>query len=195
MESRFRVSVAAALCLVAANAGCAVFSRNEPLPSGTLGTQTVSATARVTALDLKTRLVTLQRPDGSIISFRAGDEVRNLGKVKVGDQVRVTYSAALAYEVKKAGTGAPGTSVATNADRAPLGDKPGGTIAQDQKVTATIVGIDKKAMMVTLRGPDGSITPVAVRDPKKLDKVAVGDLVEVTYTQAVGIQVEEADTR
>jgi hypothetical protein len=44
---------------------------------------------------------------------------------------------------------------------------------------------------VTLRGPEGNSLTVKARDPKKLDKVAVGDLVNITYTEEVAILVEE----
>src|SRR5580765_2510888 len=69
--------------------------------SGTVSEGLVSATAKVKAIDQKTRHVTLQRSDGSELKFVAGDEVRNLAQVKVGDEVTVSYYESLAYEVKK----------------------------------------------------------------------------------------------
>jgi len=180
----------AAVCITLGVAGCAASSKEAPLPSGIVSAGTVSATATVKSLDLKTRRVTLQRADGSLVKFRAGDEVRNLAQVKVGDAVTVTYYEALAYEVRKPGEGAPGASVAAGVDRAKLGEKPGAAAAQVTTVTATIAAIDKPAMTVTLRGPDGDMTTVKARDPQKLDRVAVGDLVDITYTEALGISVE-----
>jgi hypothetical protein len=38
-------------------------------------------------------------------------------------------------------------------------------------------------------GSDGETTTIKARDPQKLDRVAVGDLVDITYTQAVAISV------
>ena len=46
--------------------------------------------------------------------------------------------------------------------------------------------------MVTLRRADGELVPVKVRDPKKLDAVSVGDMVEITFTEAMAISVDEA---
>jgi Cu/Ag efflux protein CusF len=200
MRSKVTTTMAA-LCMSAVMTACAASSKPAapapqaaaaaaPLPSGVVGENVVSATATVKALDQKTRMVTLQRSDGSVIKFKAGDEVRNLAQVKVGDEVKVTYYESLAYEVKKPGESAPGTAVAGGMKRAELGEKPGGIAGQVTTVTATIAGIDKAAGTVTLRSPEGELTTIKVRNPDNLNRVSVGDLVEITYTEAVAISVE-----
>jgi hypothetical protein len=40
-------------------------------------------------------------------------------------------------------------------------------------------------------GPDGDSVTVTIRDPKKLENVKVGDLVEISYTEAVALSVEK----
>ena len=55
--------------------------------------QTITARAKVQAIDLATREVTLVGPEGSVFTVHAGDAVRNLDKVKVGDTVVTTYYA------------------------------------------------------------------------------------------------------
>jgi Cu/Ag efflux protein CusF len=92
--------------------------------------------------------------------------------------------------VKKPGDAVPGASVAATADRAELGEKPGATGARVTTVTATIAGIDKSAGTVTLKGPEGNLTTIKARDPQNLNRVSVGDLVQITYTEALGISVE-----
>ncbi len=198
MRTRTITTTMIVACLAGGVAACAVSSKKaEPAPpapaapvSGTVGENVVSATATVKAVDLKTRHVTLQRADGSVFKFAVGDEVRNLPQVKVGDEVKVTYYESLAYEVRKAGEGAPVAAVAAGAARAPLGDKPAGLVGQATTVTATIAAIDKAAPTVTLRAPSGELTTFKVRHPEKLDQVAVGDLVDITYTEALAISVE-----
>ena len=96
-----------------------------PVVSGTLGEQAVKVTAKVKKVDLKTRHVTLEGPDGKRVTVTAGDEVRNLAQVKAGDDVVVTYYESIAYEVKKPGDATPGVAVAEGAQRAKLGEKPG----------------------------------------------------------------------
>ncbi len=201
---RFGKAAAAALCLSATLTACTesnkeVYAPPPPppapaaatdLPSGVVGQNAVTATAKVKALDLKTRHVTLQRPDGSLIKFVAGDEVRNLPQVKVGDDVSVTYYESLAYEVHKAGTEIPDATVTEGVGRAKLGEKPGALGVQAATVTATIAAIDKAAGTVTLKGPDGDLTTIKARNPDNLNRVTVGDLVAITYTEAIAISVD-----
>jgi len=162
------------------------------LPSGKIDAGTVSGTATVQRINLKTRHVTLKNADGTTFTIVAGPEVRNLKQVKKGDLVRVTYHESLAYQVMKAGTAQPGVAASTDVSRAPLGEKPSGTVTQTATVRATIAAIDKSASTVTLRGPKGNLTTIKARDPSKLDAVKVGDLVDITYTEALAVAVERA---
>jgi hypothetical protein len=151
----------------------------------------VTATARVKAIDLQTRHVTLERDDGSEVTLQVDDTVRNLPQVKVGDVVKASYYESLAYEVKKPGTATPGATVAEQAGRAKVGEQPAGAGARVTTVVVTITGIDKAAGTVTVQGPTGQATPIKARDPRNLDRVAVGDLVEITYTEAVAVSVDK----
>lgn len=160
------------------------------LPSGVIGEASVTETFTVKAIDHKTRMVTLERPDGTASTFHVSKEARNLPQVKVGDRVTATYAESLAFAVRKPGTDAPGTTVVQGATRAEPGAKPGGAVAQVTTVTVTIVGIDKAAGTATVKGPEGKVVTVKARDPRNLDKVSIGDLVDVTYTEAVEIIVE-----
>jgi len=45
---------------------------------------------------------------------------------------------------------------------------------------------------ITLRGPHGDLSVVKVKDPSKLDAVQVGDVVDITYTEALAVAVEKA---
>jgi hypothetical protein len=202
---KIQIASAAALCITVGLAGCAETAKEsgsaQPAPavapapaappvSGVVREGTVSATATVAAIDQDTRQVELRRADGSMIKFRAGENVRNLAQVKVGDEVTASYYESLVYEVKKPGEVALGGAVAEGLQRSKLGEMPGGVAARVIVINAAIAAIDKPAGTVTLRGPSGDMTTIKARDPQKLDRVAVGDVVEITYTEAVAISVE-----
>jgi Cu/Ag efflux protein CusF len=197
MQTRIPTSVSmVALCLSLGLAGCSAWSKSSkeaaaaaPV-SGTVGEELVSATATVKAIDLETRRVTLQRPDGSLIKFRVSDEVRNLPQVKVGDEVTVTFYESLAYEVRRPGEATPGVAVGEGVGRAAPGERPAAAGVRVTTLTATIDAIDKAAGTVTLRAPEGETTTIKARNPQNLERVAVGDLVEITYTEGVAISVE-----
>jgi len=111
--------------------------------------------------------------------------------IQVGDPVIGKYYEALVVEVKKAGEGTPGVSTQQAVARSKPGEVPAGAVGQQITVTATIEAIDKKARTVTIKGPEGNSVTVKARDPKNLDKVKVGDNVEITYTEALVISLDK----
>jgi Cu/Ag efflux protein CusF len=150
----------------------------------------VTGTATVEAVDLEKRMVTLKRADGSLFDLTVGEEVRNLPQVKVGDQVVVKYHESIAIQVTKPGA-AEGSEVKETVARAKPGEKPAGAVAKQVTVTATVEKIDRKKMIATLKGPEGKVVDVKVRNPKNLENVKVGDQVVITYTEAVAVSVEK----
>lgn len=67
---------------------------------GGLVAETVKITARVTAVNTATRKVSLKLPDGTTKSIKVGNGV-NLAAVKVGDDVTVRHTEAMAIVVEK----------------------------------------------------------------------------------------------
>lgn len=166
-----------------------------PPPSGTIAEQTVTATATVEKIDHKTRKVTLRGADGRTIQIKAGDRVRNLAQVKKGDEVTVTYFESLAFEVRRQGEATPGAQVTAASAAARPGERPAGLEAQQVTVTSTIEAIDERAGTVTLKDADGELFTTRVRHPERLKLVRVGDLVDLTYTEALAVSVEAAPAR
>lgn len=151
----------------------------------------VEVTAKVAKIDQKTREVTLKADDGREYSFVASEDVKNLPQVQVGDVVTIAYAEAFVYDVKKGGVAADGGTVIAGGS-AEAGQKPAGAIARETKVTVLITAIDPKAPSVTFKGPAGNTRTIKVLHPEKLKGVSVGDTVDITYTEALAIKVEEA---
>ena len=154
-----------------------------------------AVTATVEAIDHATRMVTLKGPKGNTFTFKAGEEVRNLPQVKVGDQVVAKYYESIAIEVKKPGEATPGVTKEEAAGRARQGEKPAGVMASQVTITATVKAIDMNKPSVTLQGPEGNTKELKVKDPKKLENVKVGDKVVITYTEALALSVEKAEKK
>ena len=156
----------------------------------TAAMNSVSVTATVTAIDQTTRAVTIKTTDGKDYSFIAGDAVKNLAQVAVGDIVTATYTEALLYEVKSGGT------TWRIADHGNLqgggGDKPAGMVGQKTTVTVVITAIDTATPSVTFKGPAGNVRTIKVQQPEKLTGVKVGDTVDITYVESVAVSVEKA---
>jgi Cu/Ag efflux protein CusF len=160
-------------------------------PKGEAVVSSTEVTATVLKVDQKTREITLRKQDGTEYSFVAGDAVKNLAQVNVGDVVVATYTEAIAYEVKKGGT-AVGAETTMGAKAAALGEKPAGAVGQKTTVTVTITAIDAKVPSVTFKGPEGNSQTIKVKYPEKLKGVNIGDTVELTYAEALAIRVEKA---
>ena len=151
----------------------------------------VTVTATVEALDLGKRLITLKGPKGNVVTFRVDDRVKNLPQVKVGDQVVAKYYESVAVRIAQAGE--PLTTEASGVTSAKPGGMPGAVAARQVTVTASVEGIDKETPSITLKGSEGDVVTVIVRDPKNLEKVKVGDKLAITYTEALAISVERAE--
>lgn len=186
-----RCHVALLMALVLPLAAC---TRTPPEPVEVEESVKVSAT--VEAIDLPNRLITLRVPEGEAVTVEVSPEVRNLAQVKVGDQLVVTYYAALAAEFKKPGEGVEGVQEEVGAGRAELGERPAGAVGRQVKATVVIESVDKKTNTVSFRGPYGMLRTITVQDPDAqafVKKLKIGDQVEMTYTEAVAIAVEPAN--
>ena len=156
--------------------------------------QSIEVNAVVAAVDRETREVTLDLGDGDTTTFIAGDEVRNLDQLDVGDVVYAQYVETLDVQVLENDGSEPETADLVSAARAEEGAKPGYAIIGAQVVTATVESIDLDDNTFELRGPDGEVTKYTARNPDNLRRAEVGDLVVFTVTSAVAVTVEEAPT-
>jgi ribosomal 50S subunit-recycling heat shock protein len=155
----------------------------------------VEETATVEAVDQTTRMVTLKGPKGNSVTFKAGDQVRNLAQVKVGDEVKFAYYESLAVRVLKKGEAFPTASETEAVARAQKGEMPAGVVGKEMAVNATITAIDQAAKTATLKGEDGKSVTVTPLRPEKLKEVNVGDRLVITYTEAVAVKVEKSEKR
>jgi Cu/Ag efflux protein CusF len=202
MTSTTILRTAVATALAASLAACSTHEHATPPPpvaatavtkeEGTVRrSDVVTAQATVVGIDRKKRLVTLRGHDGEDFTIRADESVKNFAQIRKGDEVTATYYRAIAARVRKPGEATPGITTGEQLQTAEPGQKPAGAGARTVQVTATVTKIDRDAGEITLRGPRGRSVAVAVRDRSNLDRVKKGDLVEVTYTEAVAISVEK----
>ena len=179
---RFKLFVV--VVAVAMFAGCA-----SQKPSGKLE-NVVEARATVTAIDLSRREMTLKDSKGRAFIVEVLEQVKGLDQIRVGDEVVVSYTEALAWQVKPADEGAPGITSDTGVTTTKADDRPGGTVGRTISLTATITRIDLADGTVTLTGPGGNSRTFKARDPSNLKKVHVGELVDITYTEALVASIQ-----
>jgi Cu/Ag efflux protein CusF len=153
--------------------------------------ETVKVAATITAIDKATRGVTLKGPKGDELMITAGPEVKNFDQMKVGDQVTVEYVRALALELKKGGGLVVQRTEQAGAVGAKPGERPAGAVGREVKVVADVVGVDPATQTVTLKGPQRTVE-LKIADPEQFKRVAKGDQVEATFTEAIAIAVTPA---
>lgn len=184
--------VALALAGAASLVVSAAPQESKAAPGKIGSSEAVMVRATVEAVDPAARTVTLKGPRGKSFTVGVDDKVANLAGLKVGDEVVASYYEAVAFELKKPGEAVPGKSVTEGVVPGRSGGKTPGLDSRQVKVVATIEVIDPQKGTVTLKGPEGKSVEVKARDPRNLEKVKVGDLVEITYTEALAISIEPA---
>jgi ribosomal protein S17 len=138
--------------------------------------------------------VTIKTEDGQEHSFIAGDQIKNLAQVGVGDKITAVYTEEVAYDVL---THSKATGVQTTeaTARANPGETPAGAMAKQVVVTVEVVAINPAVPSGTFKGPEGNTKTIKVKDPKKLNGVKVGDMVDITYTESLAIKVDKAPAK
>jgi len=149
----------------------------------------VTATATIKAVDQAKRTVTIETDKGEADTFSVGPDVKRFNEFAPGQKVKMTYYESIVYIVRKPGDPAAPTSTSAAVTRG-TGAMPGATVAAQEKTTVTVKSIDKEKSLITVTAEDGSVMTRKVEDKKNLDKVAVGDRIEITYTRALLTNLE-----
>jgi Cu/Ag efflux protein CusF len=174
-----------------------VAARHAPAdaqPTGAVDeTSVTTARARITAVDVKHRKVTLRGAAGNVFTVVAGPEVRNFAQIKVGDQVVLRYMQSVAYVISKPGTKLPDVAVVDSGVRAAPGSKPAGAVGQKVVITGMIVGVDPVGHVLSVVDQHGGpVRNFAVTNPDRqadLTSLKVGEMISVVFTEAVAVAV------
>lgn len=183
------LTIAATFAWPAAAQTGAVVAGTAPGKAGVA--KTVKITATITAIDKATRDVTLKGPKGNELTVTAGPEVKNFDRMKVGDRVNAEYVEALTLQLVKGGGQKVARTEQAGAAAAKPGEKPAGAVGRQVTIVADVVAVDPATQTVTLKGPQRTVDLV-VGDPEQFKRVAKGDQVEATFTQAFAMALEPA---
>ncbi len=169
--------------------GAAGVAYEKGVPGGVM-VETYKMTATVTGIDADNRKVTLVTPEGKKTTVKCGPEVINFDQIRLGDQLKVTVTEALAVSMAPEGA-PPSDGGAAAVVLAPQGARPGGIVANTVQVTATVKAIDLKHHKATLEFQDGTTKTVAVRKDVDLTQRQVGEKVSIRTTETLAISVEK----
>jgi Cu/Ag efflux protein CusF len=149
-------------------------------------------TTEVTAIDLANRQVTVKGPHDKDVIFQLTEQAKALPNLKVGDQIDIKVTRAVAYVLNTQEGGAPKASVESGTIRATAANpNPGGEAFRQVKVTSQIKKIDLAAHEVTLLPPEGKLQVVKVEDPElqaRMKNLKVDQTVEAIYTEVLSVE-------
>jgi Cu/Ag efflux protein CusF len=191
MKTLLTLSLGVAICLVAVGAVAAQTpsTPSTPMP-GKAGGAIVKMRGTVAEIDKEKRTITLKGSGGGTLTLDVQDPSK-LDVLKVGDPVVGTYVEAVAVQLRPAGSTTPSATVGETRATSKPGDNPAGMVRREITLTGKIVKIDAKAQKVTLEGPRGGQETIKVKDPKNLEGVKAGDLVEISYLQALAVALDK----
>jgi Cu/Ag efflux protein CusF len=158
------------------------------LPGAIEGVSVAEVVGTIQSVNRDTREVTIADKQGGKARFTVGPEAKNFAQLNVGDEIRVRMTRDVVVSVSKGG-GLRSVVETEAAGRAPAGAKPAAGIARQLTIVADITKVDPASGIVQLKGPQGNLLDVEVRDRTKLAKVKAGDQVTLAYTEAVTVAV------
>lgn len=172
-------------------------NRLQP-PEGINTASLVEAVATITAIDMENRLVTIEGPDGDSIVVKASAKVKNLSQVEVGDKVVIKYYKSITADiVKRSKDEKLGTEIMGAKASAPLGEKPAGAGVVEKTRRVEVVFVDPIQKFISVRDPNRGLRKISLKESPDLQhylkELKEGDVVEVTYTDAMAIEVVPAD--
>ena len=180
MNSVKTCGAAIVLAAVAATASAQV-SKTVP---GTMEVLTVT----VESIEQASREVTIKKPDGTYGVFHVPADVKRFDTLKIGDKITAKYYENIVLRLKAPGE-KPVDSQTGGVTKS--ADRNAGTAAVQRTITATITKIDMKAPSIAFSGPNGWNYSTRVQDTKTLAKVKVGDKVDITWTEAAIVSIED----
>jgi hypothetical protein len=136
--------------------------------------------ARVEAVDLVNRDLTIKMPDGEKIQFKSVDpKVTHFENVKVDDKVNVGGSETVAIVLSKGTAGV--RRIVSSEGRDVTADGVG--ILRTRATYNDIIAVDAEKGIARVKNPEGKIIDVEVPNKALLAKASVGDQV-IVYARA-----------
>ena len=155
----------------------------------------MQAEAVVTAIDLETRQVSLEGPDGDIFTINATENVVKLEDVNIGDRLVVTYLAALETELR-APTAEELAEPWVVMEQAGMSDdaaQPGIAGGRVIRAVVTIEGMNRELGVVTIKDSNGKLHIIGDVEPEKMEGVKLGQTAVMVYSEALAISLEKKE--
>ena len=148
----------------------------------------VAVTGRVERVDVFARSLTLKTADGIAHTVYDWPELAVVRELKTGDNVLVRIVESVIVEARPGAR--PTVLMDTTAAAKKTPEAAQGDVLQQLKAVVTIESVDLPTQMVVYKGGDNRRVQRQVSDPRLLDGLKAGDVIEITYTRERAIALQ-----
>jgi len=150
--------------------------------------------ATVIAVDKDAREVSLQGPQGQIVTMTLGPDMQRIDEISVGDAVVATYIQSLAADVREP-TAEELAEPWAELDAAAIAEmdaEPGVAGLRVIRAVCSIEGMNRVTRTVMIQDPRGKFHLIGDVDPARMEGVTLGTQVIMVYSEAMALTLEKA---
>jgi len=143
----------------------------------------------------ETREITVIGEEGELHTFTASEDVKRFDEIEVGEVITFGFYKFLKAEFRKPTEEELAEPLVAMADAeiAGMDMEPGAVIGAVVKAVVTIQVINLTYMYVTIKGPQGNYTTIDVEDTELIKKLHVGQVVILTYGEAIAVSLTKVE--
>ncbi len=156
----------------------------------------ISTKGTVTAIDKGTRNITLKGPDGELVTVKADESVTRFNEIAVGDAIAFDYYTYIKAEFREPTDEEKANPIVAIAQEgiAPPDQAPAGAVGAMVKALVTVEILNRPQMLATVKGPNGNFLTIQMKDAPFMSKLRIGQVVILTYAEAMAISLEKLST-
>ena len=150
----------------------------------------------VTAIDADTRDITLMGPEGNLITVTASEEIERFDEITVNDVISFEYWTYMMAEFREPTAAEIEEPIVVLAEgiKATEDMDPGAAVGAIVKAVVSIEALNRPFMLVTVQGPLGNFLTIPVEDEEMLKKLHIGQVLILTYAEAVVLSLEKINS-
>jgi hypothetical protein len=149
---------------------------------------TVSGTVERT--DRATRTLTLRTSPSTTQMITVAPDVKLFAELQAGDRITVRLIESVIVAVRPGAK--PSLPVDTTAGATPRDPSGKGDVIQEIKAAVTVESVDLRQNVIVYKTADNRRVTRAVIDPRLLEGLKAGDVIEITLTRERAIDVQRA---
>ena len=152
--------------------------------------EAVTVSGTVERIDRVTRTVTLRTSPSTTQMIPVAPEVKLLDELRTGDKITVRLSESVIVAVRPGVK--PSLPVDTTASATPRDPSGKSEVVQQIKAAVTVESVDRRQNVIVYKTADNQRVVRAVIDPRLLEGLKAGDVIEITYARELAVDLQRA---